>query len=338
MKHTSVGVGVVVLAILAVMSVSFLYLSGLDAGDGDAPALQSVSQVVKEIPEKEEYASPHAKDSALVFLGDMMFDRHIRTVAERKGYDFLLSDSSGLLTASDMVVGNLEGPVTENVSQSVASAIGSRENYIFTFSPSALPFLKTHNMRLVHIGNNHIGNFGAQGIEETKRHLQDREIEYFGAMGGSPDTDSITLHFGGVRVTFISYNEFSSVPIETAMARIREKRSVSDVVVVYAHWGKEYETVSLPEQREKARGFIDAGADAVMGSHPHVVQESEIYKGKSIYYSLGNAFFDQYFSEETRHGLAVEMRINPETHALSFKEYGLVLNPSGQTEVGALLR
>src|SRR5690606_33310167 len=71
------------------------------------------------------------------------------------------------------------------------------------------------------------------------------------------------------------------------------------LIVVYPHWGEEYATTSSPRQQSLAHAFIDAGADAVIGSHPHVVQELELYNEKLIAYSLGNFVFDQYFSEET---------------------------------------
>jgi len=74
---------------------------------------------------------------------------------------------------------------------------------------------------------------------------------------------------------------------------------------MFAHWGDEYTLNSNDFQKKVARSFIDVEADLVIASHPHVIQESEIYKGKYIYYSLGNYIFDQWFSEDVKAGLAV---------------------------------
>lgn len=73
------------------------------------------------------------------------------------------------------------------------------------------------------------------------------------------------------------------------------------------HWGEEYSTKPNELQKKLAHSFIDAGADMVIGAHPHVVQTNEIYKGKHIYYSLGNYIFDQWFRPEVKKGLGVEV-------------------------------
>ena len=76
------------------------------------------------------------------------------------------------------------------------------------------------------------------------------------------------------------------------------------------HWGQEYQIKSSVFQQKLARKIIDSGADLIIGHHPHVVQEIEIYNNKLIFYSLGNFVFDQYFSEQTQQGLAVRLEIN----------------------------
>ncbi len=86
---------------------------------------------------------------------------------------------------------------------------------------------------------------------------------------------------------------------------VRDLASSSDYVVVNIHWGIEYQSKHGQIQQDLAHKLVDAGADAIIGHHPHVVQGSEVYKGKPIFYSLGNFIFDQYFSVETQRGLAV---------------------------------
>ena len=83
-----------------------------------------------------------------------------------------------------------------------------------------------------------------------------------------------------------------------------------------------------------AHVFIENGADIVIGSHPHVVQQSENYKDRMIYYSLGNFIFDQYFSEETKNGLVLEVEIDPNDLILNINEHIVYMNTDGRTVLG----
>ena len=119
--------------------------------------------------------------------------------------------------------------------------------------------------------------------------------------------------------------------MEGVIQNIKNLRPYSDYLIVYAHWGNEYETTPTSQQTDLAHSFIDAGADFIIGSHPHVVQTKEEYKGKMIYYSLGNMVFDQYFSTETQKGLLIEADINTDSDSISFKETTIRLEVNGQT-------
>jgi poly-gamma-glutamate synthesis protein (capsule biosynthesis protein) len=270
----------------------------------------------------------------ILFGGDMMFDRHIRQVAEKNGgYGFLFAKIDDLLKSEDLVVANLEGPITSQLSKSVGSRMGEASNYVFTFDPGVADTLKDRNIGVVNLGNNHILNFGKDGLAETRKFLEEAGVEYF----GDPSDVShrqLVKGVGGVRVGFVNYNQFATGGEEAAFEDIQKIRNMSDILVVYTHWGQEY-VPPRESVRALARRFIDDGADLVIGSHPHVVQESEEYRGKKIYYSLGNFVFDQYFSEETRRGLLVEVSVDAQEKTLSFKEIPVTLDPNGQVRAGA---
>ena len=100
-------------------------------------------------------------------------------------------------------------------------------------------------------------------------------------------------------------------------------------MVVYAHWGREYELIQSESQQKIAHNFIDSGADLIIGSHPHVVQPIEIYKNKAIFYSLGNFVFDQYFSEDVKNELIV-------TASIIKDKTEFVLTPLFKNENGSL--
>lgn len=268
----------------------------------------------------------------LIFVGDIMLDRYIRTVAKRRGEDFLLHDSvRAVFQEADVVIGNLEGPITDEASKSETSRVGEAANYHFTFPATSAEFLRQNNITLVNIGNNHILNFGEEGVEKTKMYLQTAEINYF----GSPLLQDERVKYQEIKeveIAFVTYNEFVSKGKEKALEDIKRARSRADLIILYTHWGTEYVGVE-EDTRDLAHQFIEAGVDLIIGSHPHVIQENEEYQGKRIYYSLGNFIFDQYFSPETKEGLLVKAIFDPAKKQFSFEEKRVLLTPNGQTNL-----
>lgn len=267
----------------------------------------------------------------VLFAGDMMFDRSVRTAMRMHGGDFIFSCINDTLQAADFVVANLEGPITENLSMSEGSVIDTPANYTFTFAPEVATLLQRHNIKLVNLGNNHILNFGVAGEQTTKAYLKAVGVEYFG------DTQNNTVAYvdmRGVRLAFINYNEFAPEGwrenASTTLAQIKEARGASFLPVVYTHWGDEYKLVAPERLQILARQFVDAGAEMVVGSHPHVVEPSEVYKAKYIYYSLGNFIFDQYFLPEVERGLLLEVTFSP-TGVLKVTEIPTVLSRDRRT-------
>ena len=266
------------------------------------------------------------------FAGDSMFDRGIRYYADQNGdNDFIFQNIKDFLLKNDLNVVNLEGPITDNESISAGSAPGSTKNYFFTFDPSVAATLHKNNIKLVNLGNNHIENFKKEGIVQTEKYLTDAGVDFFGSPYGAK---SIIKDIEGLKVAFVNYNQFlADLPEEwgATMREIQEARLKSDIVMVFCHWGVEYALSATPEQIDLGRRFVDAGADLVIGAHPHVTEPMEEYKGKRIYYSLGNFIFDQYFSEDVRTGLFVSVKIDKETKSLEFTENRTYLQSGGQT-------
>ena len=123
----------------------------------------------------------------------------------------------------------------------------------------------------------------------------------------------------------------SEYELQTALDDLQKIKPLSDLIIVIAHWGNEYQTTINQTLQTMAYSFIDLGADLVIGSHPHVVQPQEVYKNKTIYYSLGNFVYDQYFSPETQKGLLVEVDINSQTKTMFYTNHNLILSLTGQT-------
>ena len=266
----------------------------------------------------------------ILFIGDMMFDRHIREAVEKYGsgdYNYIFKPMKDKLSEYDLVVGNLEGPITDNKSVSTNTKMDERANLVFTFDSKVAEVLAENNIKLVNLGNNHILNQGAKGVEETKKYLVEAGVEYFN------EDNFLAREVEGIRLGIVGYNYSVADSEQLAIENIQKAREQSDIVVVCSHWGAEYKTGEPGNSvRTLAYRFVDAGADLVIGTHPHVIQNSEEYNGKKIYYSLGNFVFDQYFSRETMEGLGAEMTIKTDL-SMEYNELKFEMTKRGQTKL-----
>lgn len=265
----------------------------------------------------------------ILFVGDVMLDRGIRYYAGKNGgNEFIFDRISPILLENDLVVANLEGPITNNKSVSSGTIPGSANNYLFTFDTSWAETLFEKNIRLVNLGNNHILNFGLAGLDSTKKYLSGANVNYFGAPG---ENQNIIEAIGGIKIGFLNYNQFGQDSPQDVVNKIKNVKSKVDFVFVFCHWGNEYQKNPTDDQKKLGHIFIDAGADLIIGAHPHVIELMEVYNGKRIYYSLGNFIFDQYFNEDVRNGLGVVVKIDKSTKQLEFEEKHFYLGPNGQT-------
>ncbi len=254
------------------------------------------------------------KPVTILAFGDMMLDRKVREQIDLNGpeypfaliKDFLRGDATG--NANDIVVANAEGPFTYNNSLTVGVKDGPLQ---FTFDPALLPTLKDLGFTLLDQANNHTLNFGMAGFRQSTSSIEKAGLNWF----GDPRNQDVTPYIAEVRdekLAFIGYNEFAQQGLKNVLQAIQNAKDKVSFVVVYAHWGNEYEMNATSTQIKTAHSFIDAGADVVIGSHPHVIQPIENYKNKFIFYSLGNFIFDQANTGPTTRGLAVKISLTPE--------------------------
>jgi poly-gamma-glutamate synthesis protein (capsule biosynthesis protein) len=272
------------------------------------------------------------KEAKILFVGDMMLDRTIRTIGDKQGYDHLFSCVGGYLSGFDAVVGNLEGPITPAESKSLKTKPGEPGNTTFTFDPKVVSSLSKHNIKFVSLGNNHIMDFGREGLEITQVLLDKQDIVGFGSPIGS---NAATTTINGKRIAFVAYNKFLGQSDPKKTIDTIAKLDPGYQIVVYAHWGEEYVPANETE-KNLAHQFIDAGADLVIGSHPHVIQEHEEYKGRHIYYSLGNFIFDQYWIPEVRIGQGVEATFSGDT--IKVKDTAFDISRDGTTCPGKAIK
>jgi len=243
----------------------------------------------------------------ILAVGDMFFDRQIRSISERNGGDYLFSCINPLFSRAEFVVGNLEGPITSYKSRSQGSVVGSADNYIFTFPTSTAELLFKHKVTVVNLGNNHIYNFGVNGVLTTHVALDSAGVSYFGGYKGVEPV--LQKESNGVPLSFVSYNQFGGSSATEVSAVIKKEKDAGRVVVVYAHWGEEY-TDTRSALRALATLFVQSGAGVVLGSHQHIILPHETITTSPVYYSLGNFIFDQYWNKEVSTGLTVLLTLD----------------------------
>lgn len=238
---------------------------------------------------------------SMAFTGDVIFAGNVETILKTNGYDYPYREIAELLQKPDFTIANLETPITIRGDQ-------QQKQYTYRSSPDALPAFKAAGFDIVNLANNHILDYGQDGLLDTIKALDAKEILHTGAGKNLEDAyRPVIVEKNGIKVAFLGFSH--KVPDNSwkagknqpgttqlydpkqAIKTIEETRDKADLVVVMAHWGDEKAEKPLEEHRKMARSFIDAGADLIVGTHPHVLQGLEHYQGKWIAYSLGNFLF-----------------------------------------------
>ncbi len=231
------------------------------------------------------------------FTGDIMLDHGPGHTIAWGGDPF--APVASILSGADLTAGNLECVITRK---------GEYEDKPYTFKAplEALPLLKKYFSALS-LANNHSGDWGKAGFADMLTLLDQAGIPYFG--GGRNREAALRpriLVARGRRIALLGYCDYPPKSFAASgsrpgtawlrekdvLAGIRAARAQADFVVLFFHWGIEIQPKPEPYQVELAHKFIDAGADAVIGAHPHVVQPLEWYRDRPILYSLGNLVFD----------------------------------------------
>jgi len=231
--------------------------------------------------------TPTVSEVTVGFVGDLGLGRHITSTSRTKNdFSWSFRGISSWLLPNSFTLANLESPVIADCPR------GDTGTFTFCGDSRFIPYLKSHKL-ICNLNNNHILNYGQDGLSQTKRYLSTNffyDDFYIKTIDG--------ISFGFLGYDFITYPKLDKNQI---LARIKTVRPRVDYLIVSIHWGNEY--LPKPEQWrvDFARQLIDAGADVIHGHHPHVWQGQEIYKNKYIFYSLGNFIFDQSWSYETSH-------------------------------------
>ena len=255
---------------------------------------------LQEVKEVEEF-----NGRTILFVGDIMLDRGVEYLMNKNSVYYPFEKINQFLRGVDVVVGNLEGPIVKNPPNFPDDSLK------FAFSSDVIEGLAFSNFNLLSLANNHTFNIGETGLEETKKFLKKSNINFV----GHPIKCNEDFLFEKGDIVFLAFNKTfpfncSDDEVIEIVNKIKSANPEKFSIIIF-HWGEEYQSKSSIAQQKLAHKIIEAGADLIIGHHPHVVQDIEIYKGKLIFYSLGNFIFDQYALKETQQGLAVGLEIYP---------------------------
>jgi poly-gamma-glutamate synthesis protein (capsule biosynthesis protein) len=260
-------------------------------------------------------------------VGDIMLARRVGAAMAAAG-DFTapLRPAAGRLAAAGITVGTLESSLARD-------GAPRQGDDSFGADPRALAGVRLAGFDVLSLANNHVGDFGLPSLLTTVRRVRAAGIAPVGAGAGAAEARrAAVVERAGVRFGFLAFNAIGETPaagpstagaaqlrmpprtgplnradLESLVSDVRSLRGRVDVLVVLPHWGQQYTDRPVAAQRTVARALVDAGADLVVGSHPHWVQGAEVYRGRLVAYSLGNFVFDMSFSRQTQEGVALEL-------------------------------
>ena len=276
-------------------------------------AIQISTQVRIVAAEKE-------KNIDLIFVGDIMLSRGVEQMVEKYGegdWRYPFFNVVDALRSADLVFGNLEGPI---------SARGKNQGSVYSFraDPAAVHGLTFAGFDVLSLANNHILDWGREALLDTIQILSSNGIHPVGAGKSEAEANApLMVNVGEAKIAFLAFTDLypksfearSDSPGVSSFNPTRIKKQISeiknigeaDIVIVSLHWGEEYKTNANKKQIAIGHKLVDAGADLIIGHHPHVVQEAERYNRAWIAYSLGNFIFDQNFDEATSRGLMLKV-------------------------------
>lgn len=277
--------------------------AGIDSGDNASTDGEEGAAATED---DGAAASSGAGDGTvtLALVGDILPAARVLDYMNQFGFDYPFEGSRSLLRNADITAGNLETAITDRGTPE------ENKEYVYRGPKEALAPIKEAGFDFLSLANNHSMDYGWEGLSDTMDALDDIDIAHAGS--GIDDVEAFTpayIDSQGMTVGFVSLTRVipisknvwkadkanpglaESYSTERAVAAIKEAKSHADLVVVMVHWGEERSDTPNKFQKSLAYAYVDAGADLVVGSHPHVLQGFEKYKGKWIAYSLGNFVF-----------------------------------------------
>ncbi|SIS49125.1 CapA family protein [Salimicrobium flavidum] len=328
-----------VIAALSVFLITFVTLTllvvmlepfpdGIEAWDLENNDIESFFAGSSEDGEKNGKEKPEEEPVTLTFTGDVLFEQSTVNTVEKFGYSFPFQHVKETFRKDDLTFVNLETPITER---------GEKEEKLYNFraEAEALDGMQEAGIDAFSLANNHTLDYSRTGLEDTLQAMEGRNLPYIGAgedkqeayKGWKTEIKGETIHFLAFsrvlpEVSWYAREDRSGIAsgyqVERMERLIEEAEQTSDHVIVQIHWGDERQTEFQPEEEQIAHRMVDAGADVIVGHHPHVMQGFEYYEDGFIAYSLGNFLFPDYVEKETAYTGYLQIRIKNDDIQPSF--------------------
>jgi len=249
-----------------------------------------------------------------------LLDRGVSMYLEEKGYDYPYTGIKEEIIKGDISVANLECPLTDKV-----NPVLKRPELIFRGNKLNGVALKDAGFDLMNLANNHTMDQGREGLTDTIKVLTGSGILTVGAgKSRSEARRPVFIKKGWARIGFLGYCDFppegyiydedkadvARADMKSLGEEVKAAREQCDFLVISFHWGKEFDRYPGDRQRKMAYTAVENGADIVIGHHPHVLQGMEKYKGKLIFYSLGNFVFDRQLPEGTEESVIIDIAVD----------------------------
>ncbi len=247
-----------------------------------------------------------AGEADVILTGDIMLGRSMDPLTDKNGVNYPFDDIAKYLKPYPVIFGNLEAPFVDEENMPSVKKYKKKSIYLYVDDRMADGFLNA-GFNVLSLANNHILDYGQEGLLHTMQVLEKKKILYGGIVKGDlgKPNEPIIIESNGVRIGFLCYSRVSHKGFKASPKNygtipgmykeikrdMKNARPKVDILAVYMHWGLEGREVQ-PKQVSLARGIIGLGADVVFGSHTHLFQDIEKYKGKYIFYGLGNFIFD----------------------------------------------
>ena len=294
--------------------------SGQEAASGAAADVSGASEGAD--VQAEQAVEPYS--ISFTTTGDLIFWREVADYIDENGGAAAMANIADKLAEADVTIANVESPLSDDESEPVID----KDVYIIG-RPSAIEGIKNSGIDLASLANNHIMDYTGPALQDTLDALDGAGVRHAGAgMTESQAELPAEMEVDGVSIAFFSWTDivpdyflaFGDEPgvvsarmnMEDACKRVREAKATHDIVIVAMHWGVEYEDyITDYLQSEPAHQLVDAGADVILGNHPHVMQGIEFYKGALIAYAHGNCVFWQKY-DHTHESILIDFDMTDE--------------------------
>lgn len=298
------------------------------AGESGTPAVGggAASSTGVRVPASggPEGAAPQGERKGTLMIhgtGDVSLDPGYIQAFRTQGYDWAWSGLGGLFRDDDLTVINLECPATD-------ISAPEAKTFVFRCDPAALPVAKRFGVEVANLANNHAYDHGPEGLLDSIRNVRRAGLAPVGA-GANMDQALRAAYFDldGWKVAVVGIGEVLDPDYQVAgpktpgtaaghdfglaLRAIRDAARRADIVVVSIHWGDELDTQPRAYQVDEAHRMIDAGADVIFGHHAHRLQPMDTYRGRPIFYGLGN-FVWPHLSEEGSTTAVARVRVTPD--------------------------